>query len=235
MGFFDTILPTDSRYRKEANNMRVVKEAKERKNEILDAALELFVTKGYDGTSTNDILEKVNIARGTLYYHFKSKEDIMDALIGRINDTMIANATIIALNKKVPFYERIVKVIMSLHISEDNSKEIMEHIHKPQNALMHQKIQSMIVSGITPILSDLITEGIKEGVFQTPYPYECMEMIMIYANTVFDQNMDQLTEDERMRKIYAFVFHLERMLGAEEGSLKYVMQTFKADEGENDE
>lgn len=215
--------------------MRVVKDAKERKNEILDAALELFVTKGYDGTSTNDILEKVKIARGTLYYHYKSKEDIMDALIERINDTMIANATIIANNKEVPFYERIIKVIMSLHINEDNSKEIMEHIHTPQNALMHQKIQSMIVNGITPILSELIKEGIEEGVFHTPYPYECMEMIMIYANTVFDQNMDRLTEDERMKKIHAFVFHLERMLGAEEGSLMYVMQTFKTIEGGNDE
>jgi AcrR family transcriptional regulator len=61
--------------------MRVVKEAEERRNEILDAADELFGQKGFDGSSTNDILEKVGIARGTLYYHFKSKKDIMDALI----------------------------------------------------------------------------------------------------------------------------------------------------------
>lgn len=39
------------------------KEAVERKNEILDAADELFGKKGFDGTSTNDILEKVGIAR----------------------------------------------------------------------------------------------------------------------------------------------------------------------------
>ena len=70
-------------------SMRVVKEAEERKNEILDAAEELFVTKGYDGTSTGDILDKVGIARGTLYYHFKSKEDILDALIERISASMI--------------------------------------------------------------------------------------------------------------------------------------------------
>ena len=57
--------------------MRTVKNAEERRNEILDAAAELFKQKGFDGTSTGDILEKVGIARGTLYYHFKSKEDIM--------------------------------------------------------------------------------------------------------------------------------------------------------------
>ena len=64
--------------------MRIVKEAKERKNEILDIAEKLFCTKGFDYTSTNDILNEVGIARGTLYYHFKSKEDILDAMIERI-------------------------------------------------------------------------------------------------------------------------------------------------------
>ena len=52
--------------------MRVVKEAEERKNEILDVAERLFGTKGFDGTSTGDILNEIGIAWGTLYYHFKS-------------------------------------------------------------------------------------------------------------------------------------------------------------------
>ena len=51
--------------------MRVVKEAKERRNEILDVAERLFATKGFDNTSTNDILDEVGIARGNLYYNFK--------------------------------------------------------------------------------------------------------------------------------------------------------------------
>lgn len=69
--------------------MRVVKEATVRRNEILDAAEQLFVTKGFDGTSTNDILERVGIACGTLYYHFKSKEEILDAMIERMTETLL--------------------------------------------------------------------------------------------------------------------------------------------------
>lgn len=76
--------------------MRIVKEAEIRRNEILDAAEELFGQKGFDGTSTGDILGKVGIARGTLYYHFKSKEDIMDALIER------TNANILGLRSTLP-------------------------------------------------------------------------------------------------------------------------------------
>ena len=59
--------------------MRTVKNAEERKNEILDAAEVLFARKGFEETSTGDILEMVGIARGTLYYHFRSKEEILDS------------------------------------------------------------------------------------------------------------------------------------------------------------
>ncbi len=49
--------------------MRIVKEAAERRNEILDVAEGPFCTKGYDSTSTNDILAEIGIARGALYSH----------------------------------------------------------------------------------------------------------------------------------------------------------------------
>lgn len=207
--------------------MRIVKQAEERRNEILDVADELFGQKGFDGTSTNDILDKVGIARGTLYYHFKSKEDIMDALIERYNARILGAAGHIAANKNIPVIERIIGAVLALNISGGSSKEMMEHIHKPQNALMHQKIQKAIINGVTPILTGIIIEGIEQGMFDTSYPYECMEMVVIYANTVFDDDMIQMTNEERFTRIQAFVCNLERLLGAESGSLVSVMQMFR--------
>lgn len=206
--------------------MRIVKEAEERKNEILDAAEELFFQKGFDGTSTNDIIEKVKIARGTLYYHFKSKEDIMDALINRYNLRILGAAREIAKDKSIPINQRIVSVVMAMNVSDGSSREIMEHIHKPQNALMHQKIQKILISGVTPILAEIISEGTEQGVFSTPFPYECMEMVVTYANTIFDGDMVEMTDEQRISRIQAFVFNVERLLGAENGSLMYVMQMF---------
>ncbi|OME77915.1 TetR family transcriptional regulator [Paenibacillus sp. FSL A5-0031] len=206
--------------------MRVVKEAEERRNEIIDAADELFGQKGFDGTSTNDILEKVGIARGTLYHHFKSKVDIMDALIERYSVRLLGTAQEIAADKSIPVVERIIRVVMALNLSGGSSKEIMEHIHKPQNALMHQKIEKVIINGVTPILTGIIHEGIQQGLFHTPYPYECMEMVVIYANTVFDDDMVQMTNEERASRIQAFVFNVERLLGVKSGGLIDVMQMF---------
>ncbi len=211
--------------------MRIVKQAEERRNEILDAADELFAQKGFDGTSTNDILEKVGIARGTLYYHFKSKEDIMDALIERYNTCLLGAAQEIASDRSIPVKERIVRVVMALNVSDGGGREIMEHIHKPQNALMHQKIQKVIINGVTPILTGIILEGIEQGLFNTPFPYECMEMIVAYTNTVFDDDMVEMTNEERVSRIQAFIFNTERLLGVETGSLKYFTQMFGSETG----
>lgn len=215
--------------------MRIVKEAEERRNEILDAADELFGQKGFDGTSTNDILEKVGIARGTLYYHFKSKEDIMDALIERYNTRLLDAAQKIARDRSIPVDQRIIRVVMALNISGGSGNEIMEHIHKPQNALMHQKIQKVIINGVPPILAGIIREGIEQGIFSTPFPYECMEMIAVYANTIFDNDTVKMTKEELTSRIQAFVFNTERLLGAERGSLTYIMQMLGSRNGDGNE
>lgn len=216
--------------------MRIVKEAEARRNEILDAADELFGEKGFDGTSTNDILGKVGIARGTLYHHFKSKEDIMDALIERYSGNMLGAAQAIARDTSIPVIERILRAVMAMNVSSGNGggsgKEIMEHIHRPQNALMHQKIQKIMFSGVPPILTPIIREGMEQGLFNTPYPYECMEMIIIYANTIFDEEMVEMTDEERMTRMLAFITNVERLLGAEDGSLMSVMQVFGSGEGD---
>ncbi|WP_409274678.1 TetR/AcrR family transcriptional regulator [Neobacillus sp. SCS-31] len=211
------------------------KEAEERRNEILDAADELFAQKGFDGTSTNDILGKVGIARGTLYYHFKSKEDIMDALIDRYSARLLGNAQAIAVDKSIPVVERIIKVVRSMNLSGGSSQEIMEHIHKPQNALMHQKIQKVIINGVTPILTGIIQEGIAQGLFSTPYPYESVEMIVTYANAVFDEEVVEITNEERASRIQAFIFNGERLLGAKSGSLMNVIQQFGSVNGQHNE
>ncbi len=202
--------------------MRVVKEAAERRNEILDAAEELFVTKGYDKTSTNDILDKVKIARGTLYYHFKSKEDILNAMIDRINSTLIAKAEAVSKDKSVPVVERIVMTISSLRVNTDIGNEIITLVHKPQNALMHQKMQKSLVEGVLPILTDLVDEGNKEGIFNVKYPKETTEMLILYSTIAFDDDYDESPESSKKR-IKAFLLNTEHLFGAKEGSLQKAM------------
>ncbi len=203
--------------------MRVVKEAIERRNEILDAAEELFVTKGYDKTSTNDILDRVGIARGTLYYHFKSKEEILNAMIERINDSLIAKAKMIAADTSVPVIDRLVMTIASLNVETDIGHEIIGEVHKPQNALMHQKMQENLTSKMVPILLELAEEGVRQGLFSMKYPAETIEMLFLYSSIAFDDYHEK-DSSSMEKKITAFLYNTEKLLGAREGSLQKVMR-----------
>ena len=62
---------------------RTHRSAAQRREEILNAAHTLFTTKGFQPTTMEDILGVVGIAKGTLYYHFPSKEQILEALVLR--------------------------------------------------------------------------------------------------------------------------------------------------------
>lgn len=198
--------------------MRVVKEAQERKNEILDVAERLFCSKGYDNTSTNDILNEIGIARGTLYYHFKSKEDILDAMIERLTNQIVAKAATIALDDSIPVLERLTRTILSLNVDNELGEMIMEQVHRPQNALLHQKLENRLLGQVNKLITTIAEDGIRQGIMHTDYPAETVEMIMTYSYIAFD-SMNEYTKEEKQRKVMGFIYNTERMLGMENGAL----------------
>ncbi len=202
--------------------MRIVKDAAARRSEILDAAEKLFGTKGYDATSTGDILRELGIARGTLYYHFKSKEDILDAMIDRLTQALAAGAAEVLDRKDIPVLQRLTLMMQSLQVNNALGHEIMSQVHKPQNALMHQKMQERMLTAVVPLVTSLLQEAREEGLCQTRYPEEVTEMTLLYASTVFDE-LSGLSEEKRQEKVLAFIYNLERLLQMPEGSLMETM------------
>lgn len=207
--------------------MRVIKDADVRKSEILDVAEELFNLNGFDATTISAIIEKAGIARGTVYYHFKSKEDVLDALIERHCERLLAEAKEIAADSSLPVMERLIQTLMSMNGDKEGTPSVItQQMHRPQNALMHQKTHETMLEAIPPILMGIIEDGIKEGIFNTPYPYESLEMVVAHVNTVFDDYAEKLTENELLKRIRAFIFNLERLFGAAPGSFDSVNALF---------
>lgn len=147
----------------------------------------------------------------------------MDALIKRQTADILLTAKKIADDKSIPVKERIVRTILALHVDTEQmeGKRMIEQLHKPQNILMHHKTKKIILQGVPPIIADIVKDGIIQGIFKTPYPLECMEMSLCYLDVMLDDDMFELTDEKRMDKIQAFIYHLERLLGVEEGELAF--------------
>ena len=204
--------------------MRIIKDPEERKAEILDTAERLFTTKGYNQTTIIDILSEIGIAKGTFYYYFKSKEEVMDAIIMRIVNADAADAKAIADN---PELTSIAKLFQILFVQKpkngDGKAKMLDQFHQPNNAEMHQKSLVQSILQMTPVLTQVIEQGIHENVMATDYPKETIEFLLVGAQVVFDEGLFHWEPDEAVKKARAFISIMESVLGAEKGSFDDMM------------
>lgn len=195
-----------------------------KKEQILDKALHLFLEKGFDKTSISDILDSLNIARGTLYYHFESKEAIMDAIIARQAQKVIQKVEKIVDDQSLPVYDKLFALFAAMNFSDLNGgQQMIDYLNQPQNALFHEKNNQMIVEKISPLLAQVIEEGIQKTNFENPFPLYTAEMILILIIGFLDNRLADLSQEELLERMDSLLHNIERLLGAPEGAL----QTFK--------
>lgn len=203
--------------------MRIIKDHDERRNEILDIAERLFHTKGYEKCTVNEILKEVGIAKGTFYYYFKSKEEVLDAVVSRYTEVMISRVEEVIEKNDIPSVEKLMGVFMAMRIHNDIGAEILDEMHKAENALLHQKTLNQIVTAMAPLLVKVIKEGITKGAWNCKYPLEYMRVFLVASLTLTDEGIFELDADSQMKVMAALISLLEKMLDVPEDSF---MQLF---------
>ncbi|WP_075719255.1 TetR/AcrR family transcriptional regulator [Roseburia sp. 499] len=197
--------------------MRIVKEHDERKNEIIDTAERLFAMKGYEQCSVNDILTEIGIAKGTFYHYFKSKEEVLDAVIGKSTGMIAERVTEVVDNKSLAPDDKVLQVFLAMKIENQMEEGFLEEMHKVENTLMHQKSLVSIIEVLTPILTQVVEEGNQSGAFHCEYPEQFMQIFLSSAITLLDDGIFQVAPEKIQGLFIALVAVLEKMLGVEKG------------------
>ena len=204
---------------------RIVKASDERKQEILDVSERMFVTKGYELTTVNDILNEVKIAKGTFYYYFKSKEEVLDALIERRVLLGVENAKRILASDLSPI-QKILAIIMAQQSQGDTRDGLVEILHDKDNSKMHVKSFIQTILHLSPCLAEVVIEGNESGIFNTPYPLESIELLLASAMILFDDDFFIYPKEVKSIKVKAYLDNIERVLGAESGSFSEFERVF---------
>lgn len=191
-----------------------MKKGEKRKKELLKIAYDMFLTQGYENTSVDEIIEKAQIAKGTYYYYFKSKEQMLEEVIDMMIDSESEMARqIIGMDISPP--QKIVGIIASIKPTEAE-QPIKDTLFQPENVLMHHKVRQKLINVLTPLLSEVIKEGVEEGIFECDNIPERVKMLLIISDSTFNEGT--FSEQD----ISVFIDVSEKLLGAEKGTMGFI-------------
>lgn len=133
------------------------------KRKIFETSMRLFAEKGYDATSIEDITATVGVAKGTLYYHFSSKEEIFNFLVEE-GIKLLQNSIDIKTSKLSSYIDKI-KAIILIEIKivvkyEDLIKILLNQFWGTEER--NQKCQQYIYNYINTI-EEIVNAGIEVG------------------------------------------------------------------------
>jgi len=213
---------------------RIIKKYDERKDEFLDTAQQLFFTQGYDQTSVDAIIRKMGLSKGTFYYYFKSKEDLLDALIKRLSEKILEEVKRIADREDLDAAAKLnsaFAVTRSVKLENiELLKVLIKVLYNDRNLFFRYKIYQKFTEILAPEFTKIIRQGMNEKVFDTAYPDEAARLIFEIANTFsgriprfildLDKYPENLYKVEREFKIYENA--IERIIGARKGTFNIV-------------
>ncbi len=218
--------------------MRIVKEHDERKTELLDAAEKLFFELGYEQTPVSAIIDKVGVSKGTFYYYFKSKEDLLDCIAERAAHQSMQQVQVVVDEERLDALSKLNKVYEVSRSWQASNVElvmtILKVMYMDENLLLRHKIQQRSLELCIPIYSKIIEQGLREGTFDVSDPKEVAEMIIRIGNNLGDTTTVLFLDEENMpgnlqiieRKIALYEEAVERILGASKGSVQVLDKEF---------
>jgi len=201
---------------------RITKDPAVRRQELVLAAGDLFKEKGFEQVSVSDIVRKVGVAQGTFYYYFKTKYDILDAVIDLyIEETMTAFNGIAA-DPALNAIEKLQAVVnFSMRIDE-REKNFIQFLHTDENLITHQKYMMRSFDMAIPPITTIVEEGVQEGLFAVRYPRETVPLMVYMYGYLQDFLAMSGDRDEFYRKMRAAEDIFVKVLGIKDGAIRLV-------------
>jgi len=208
-----------------------------RRNEILDAAQRLVNTKGYGQMAIQDILDDLKISKGAFYHYFSSKQALLEALVDRIRQEAEKVIVPIVQDPDLPALaklERFFDTITRWKTAQKTYLLALLHVwYHEENAMVRQKVYMEGPKWITPLLTQVIQQGVREGAMNTLFPDRTGEVVVALSYGLGDTMAELLlslqpdsSEASRRECLHhlertaaAYTDAIERVVGAATGSL----------------
>ncbi len=198
---------------------RTPQDPKIRINEILDATEHLFATKGYHGTTICDIAKKMGVAQGMFYYYFKSKEEILEALLNRHTSAIISEIKAMLCSNITPPQKIDLMVSILLHNARYNDGLLLDTLNDTQNLHIKDKLCRQFKHLLTPCLLKIIEEGVCTQNFHVLHPETTSDFILAIIELLIDALYEKMPADLLSLHLRMAEALIEKTLGAQEATI----------------
>ena len=192
---------------------------------IITVSARLFLEKGFDKTSIQDIADTAGISKGAIYHHFRSKEEIINAVTeSQAQVTQSALAGWLTETEGMTGREKLIAILeKNLDSQEAHCLDEVMSVRMKSAEFVLSYMQNC-VNQDAALIANLIEQGAADGSLTTDFPDECAEMFLLLLNVwcdpaVFHCDMEKLSK--RLRCLQ----HLMRTLGMDVLSDELIQKT----------
>lgn len=152
-----------------------MKKGLQRRQDILDAAEQLFYSKGYEATAVQDILDVLALSKGGFYHHFESKAQLLEAILAEKAQAMLARAEAALSGCAGSAADRLNVLFEHLGPWQQDERAdyvllLMQIAEREEGTALQDGLRRKTLDSALPVLSGIIRSGVAESTFFTPHP-----------------------------------------------------------------
>ncbi|MCM0757535.1 MULTISPECIES: TetR/AcrR family transcriptional regulator [Sporomusa] len=187
--------------------------------EILDTAEYLFTVKGYFGTTVSDIAKEMGVTQGMFYYYFKSKEEILEALLNRHVACFLAEIKNMTHSDASPAEKLGFMISTVIKDVRAHGEELLNTIHHEQNLHIKNKLTKGVTLMLTPLGLNIIEEGRSRQVFNVPHPQTAMSFILLIIDFLIAGLYEKQPRELLSLRLRMAESLVEKTVGIQEGNI----------------
>lgn len=169
----------------------------------MEVARHLFEIKGYEQTAVDDIIREADIAKGTFYYYFKTKKDILIALVDSMVAAIEDHFKNLLHNEQLTAIEKLKVMLRGSEKNEIINPKVMESVHLVENREMQEALNIRLVETIAPLITAVLHQGYTEKIFKRKAETAELQIVLVGAQFILDSGLFTLSVEARQSYLKA--------------------------------
>lgn len=187
--------------------------------EILDTAEYLFTVKGYFGTTVSDIAKEMGVTQGMFYYYFKSKEEILEALLNRQVACFLSEIADMTRSGAAPAEKLGFMISIVIKNVRAHGEELLNTLYHEENVHIKNKLIHSVKIMLTPLGLNIIEEGRNRQDFTVPHPQTALSFILLVMDFLINSFYEKLPEELLVLRLRMAESLIEKTVGLQEGNI----------------